>query len=202
MNEAIWIGKVLSALPVELASPCLNLRSSENFRKIDQPWIQQYILAPGEARGMRFVHTDVKKAPGVDLAGDIYEAEFQAHLLAFAPRSVLCCNMFEHVLNRQRLADICTELVCPGGYLIISVPKSFPYRLDPIDTYFRPTPVDIASLFPQCEIVASDVVMDKTYWQELSLQPIRQRLMTLFQIGVHFFLPFYKWQEEMNADLE
>jgi hypothetical protein len=193
-NEAIWIGNVLTALPLNVASPCLNLGSStDNFRKIVQPCIERYIIAPGEARGMRFIHVDIKEAPGVDMTGDVYDPAFQARLAASKPGSILCCNMFEHVLDRQKLADICTQLVRPGGYIVVSVPKSYPYHLDPIDTYFRPTPADIAELFSDCEIVASDIILDRTYWKEISQLTIRHRLMTLVKIGVHFFLPLYKW---------
>lgn len=194
-NEAKWIGDFLSALPLDSASPCLNLGSStEYFRKIEQPCISQYITAPAEASGMRFIHADVKKAPGVDVAGDIYDPAFQARLAAFAPRSMLCCNMFEHVLDRPKLADICKTLVRPGGYIIVSVPRSFPYHIDPIDTYFRPTPAEIAELFSDCEVIASEIILDRTYWQELSLLDMRQRLMILLKTGAHLFLPFYRWE--------
>jgi SAM-dependent methyltransferase len=194
-NEAKSIGEFLSALPLSIASPCLNLGSStEYFRKIEQPCIEKYIVAPGEARGRRFIHADIKEAPGVDMAGDIYNPEFEAKLAASAPSSVLCCNMFEHVLDRPKLADICRTLVRPGGYIIVSVPRSFPYHIDPIDTYFRPTPAEIADLFSDCDIVMADIVSDRTYWQELSVLDMRQRLMTLLKVGIHFFLPFYKWE--------
>lgn len=193
-NEAKWIGDFLAKLPLDMASPCLNLGSSTaNFRKNTQPCIERCIIAPEEARGMRFIHADIKDAPGVDLAGDIHDPAFQVRLAASAPATILCCNMFEHVSDRKKLANLCIELVRPGGYIIVSVPRSFPYHLDPIDTYFRPMPANIAELFSPCEIVASDIVSDTTYWKEMSQQTVLQRLMTLIKIGVHFPLPFYKW---------
>jgi hypothetical protein len=194
-NEAVWIGDILSALPLDMVSPCLNLGSSTaHFRKFIQPCIEQYIIAPGEARGMRFIHADIKEAAGVDVAGDIYNPAFQAQLAASAPGSILCCNMFEHVRDRRKLANVCIKLVRPGNYIIVSVPKSFPYHLDPIDTYFRPSPADIAELFSDCEIVASDIVLDTTYWKELSRLSPWERLMTLVKVGIHMFLPFYNWE--------
>jgi len=194
-NEAKWIGDVLSALPLNVASPCLNLGSStESFRKVEQPYIEEHIIAPGEGRGMRFIHADVKKAPGVDIAGDIFDPQFQAQLAATAPGSVLCCNMFEHVTDRPKLAEICKTLVRPGGYIIVTVPKSFPYHVDPIDTYFRPAPADIVKLFSDCELVMSDVVLDKTYWQQLLRLKLGQRLMILLKTAVYVFLPFYQWE--------
>jgi hypothetical protein len=195
-NEATWIGNVLSTLPASAASPCLNLGSSTaQFRRVEQPCIDQYIIAPAEARGVRFINVDLKDAPGVDFAGDIYDPAFQAKLCSFEPGSILCCNMFEHVIDRAKLAAICVGLVRPGGYIIVSVPKSCPYHIDPIDTYFRPTPQDIIALFSDCELVASEVVLDKTYWQQLSQLTFAQRLKTLLKAGIRLFLPFYKWEQ-------
>jgi len=194
-NEAVWIGKALSALPVDVISPCLNLGSSTaHFRKVLQPHIEKHIIAPCEARGVRFIHADMKEAPGVDVTGDILDPAFQAQLATMTPGSILCCNMFEHVLDRQKLAHICTRIVRPDGYIIVSVPRSFPYHLDPIDSYFRPTPADIAALFPACKIIASETVSDVTYWNELSALTLSERIMILAKSLVHFFLPFYKWE--------
>ncbi len=194
MNEAIWIGRALSALPLSEASPCLNLGSSAgDFRKITQPWIQRHVIAPAEARGVRFIHADIKDAPGVDIAGDIFDPAFQARLAASEPNAILCCNMFEHVLDRQKLADVCMKLVRPGGHIIVSVPRSYPYHLDPIDTYFRPTPSAIAEFFSTCQIVTSEVVLEHTYWTEISALPVRQRLVELVKMAAHLFIPFYKW---------
>lgn len=193
-NEAKWIGGSLLSLPSDAASPCLNLGSStKHYREVVQPFIKQYIVAPAEACGIRFIHADIKGAPGVDVVGDIYDAEFQAHLAALAPATVLCTNMLEQVSDPKKLADICKKLVRPGGHIIVSVPRSFPYHPDPIDTYFRPTPADIANLFSDCEIVKSEIVSERTYWQELSTLDIQKRLITILKLGIHLFAPFYKW---------
>jgi len=194
-NEAIWIGKAMAELPVDMISPCLNLGSSTaHFRKVGQPHIEAQIVARGEARGVQFIHADMKDEPGVDVAGDILDPAFQAILAALAPGCVLCCNIFEHVRDRQQLAELCARIVRPNGYVVVSVPRSFPYHLDPIDSYYRPTPADIAALFPNCKIVTSDVVSDKTYWNELSELKLRDRVLTLLKTLVHLPIPFYKWE--------
>ena len=72
---------------------------------------------------------------------------------AIHPKTVLCCNMFEHVDDRYKFASICDEVLSPGGYLLITVPHSYPYHLDPIDTMFRPSVDEIAKLFPYYELV-------------------------------------------------
>jgi len=202
INEARWIGNALAELPLDQISPCLNLGSStETFRKIQQPWIEQYVLAPGAKRGIRFIHADLKHAAGVDVAGDIFDSEFQRRLSSYSPRSVLCCNMFEHVTDRRRLAQACLTLSRQNSYLIISVPKSFPYHPDPIDTYFRPSPAEIADLFPGCRVIKAAAVRDSTYWAELSRQACRSRLAALLKTAAHLPFPFYKfdrWKSRMH----
>jgi SAM-dependent methyltransferase len=194
INEAIWIGNVLSGLPADVISPCLNLGSStKEFRTAIQPYIEEYIIGPNEARGIRFIHADIKEAPGVDMAGDIYDPIFQQSLAARSAGGILCCNMFEHVRDRRKLADICVELVRPAGYIIVTVPRSFPYHPDPIDTYFRPNPADIVSLFRGCEIIRSDLILEQTYWNDLLKLTRRDRYAALMKILLHCFIPFYKW---------
>jgi hypothetical protein len=97
------------------------------------------------------------------------------------------------VTDRPLLAKICREIVSPGGYIIISVPYSYPYHADPIDTYFRPSPAELASLFPGCEIVASNVVSESTYWDELQQKGTSDRLITVAKLLLHLPIPFYRW---------
>lgn len=194
-NEAIWIGKAMAELPVDMISPCLNLGSSTaHFRKVRQPYIEAHIIARSEARGVRFIHADIKEGPGVDLTGDISDPAFQTRLAAMAPGSILCCNMFEHVRDRQKLAEVCARIIRPNGYIVVSVPRSFPYHLDPIDSYYRPEPADIAALFPNCRVVASKIVSDTTYWNELSKLGLSERISVLSKALVHLLVPFYKWE--------
>jgi hypothetical protein len=194
-NEAVWISNAMSALPVEVISPCLNLGSSTaHFRKVSQPYIEDQIIRLNEVRGVRFIHADVKVEPGVDVAGDIFDAAFQAQLAALAPGSILCCNMFEHVRDRQKLAEACARIVRSEGYIIVSVPRSFPYHLDPFDSYFRPTPADIAALFSDYRIVASAIVSDTTYWDQLSKLELPELIPTFLKMLAHLFVPFYKWE--------
>jgi hypothetical protein len=74
------------------------------------------------------------------------------------------------------------------------VPYSFPYHLDPIDTYFRPDPAELSSLFPDSEIVNAQVVVDGTYWQELKQQTLMKRSLTILKLILHLPLPFVRWE--------
>ena len=203
LAESEWIGRKLAELPVSEISPCLNLGSStKEFRSRIQPYIDENLISPNVKRGVTFVHVDVKKEPGVDLAGDINDPAFQEILLKERAACVLCCNMLEHVVDREKLAELCTRITRPGGYLIVSVPFSFPYHLDPIDTYFRPDPQTLTKLFPKCDVISTQIVTCETYWQELSRMGPAKRSLWLIRLGVRVLLPFYKpehWKERLHS---
>ena len=158
-NESNWIGKALSQFAPGQLSPLVNLGSStEEFRTLIQPHIEQKILAPLRSRNIRVVHSDLSAGNGIDVCGDIYTDEVLQKLKATEPRSVLCSNMFEHVTDRSRLASVLTELLPSGGILVVTVPFSFPWHPDPLDTYFRPTPQEIHALLPEFNLVRGDIV--------------------------------------------
>jgi hypothetical protein len=78
-------------------------------------------------------------------------------------RSVFCSNLLEHVENREEIARALTLVVPAGGYLFVSCPYRYPYHPDPIDTLFRPTPHELAALFPRTRTVLAQVVDCGTY---------------------------------------
>jgi hypothetical protein len=69
--------------------------------------------------------------------------------------------------------------------MVVSVPYSYPYHLDPIDTGFRPAPQEIAELFPDYSLVDAAIVKSSTYWQELrslsALLPAFARLIIVWR---------------------
>jgi SAM-dependent methyltransferase len=165
IEEAAWIGEHLAKLSI---GTVLELGSStREFRTKTHSHIDRLIHAPLRANGIRIIHSDFKPDVDVEIAGDIYSDRVQAKLRQAGADVVLCCNMFEHVVDRARLASICHAIVRPGGYLIVSVPFSYPYHLDPIDTYFRPAPKEIAAMFPAYTLIDSAVVRSTTFGQEL-----------------------------------
>lgn len=170
--EATWLKDQLADLPAESLSPLLNLGSSDlEFRTRWQPWIDGEVFAPLRARGVAVVHADLKPSEGVDLVADALQEADWARLQAVAPRAVMCSNMLEHVEDRALLAGRCAALVPPGGHLIVTVPASYPYHADPIDTYFRPTPAELVALFPDLEVVAAARVEGPSYAPALLRRP-------------------------------
>lgn len=158
-NESKWLGETLSLMnPAEL-SPLLNLGSStEVFRTRIQPHIEQNILAPLRSRNVQLIHSDLADGDGIDISGSIYAPEVMRRLIDRQPRSVLCSNMFEHVADRPALATALTNVLPSGGILIVTVPNSFPYHPDPLDSYFRPDPAQIHAILPQFDLLRGEIV--------------------------------------------
>lgn len=174
-EEAAWIGEALAQIAPEALSPLLEVGSSTgHFRRVVQPHIDTLIHAPLRARGVRVVHADLREGEGIDIAGDIYDPVVFERLRAVGANSVLCCNMFEHVVDRALLASRLQELAA-GRHLIVTVPYSYPIHLDPIDTYFRPSPEGIAALFPGSTAIASAIIESDSYGAEMTARGGRAR---------------------------
>jgi len=107
----------------------------------------------------------------VDIAGDIFDLAVQARIREVRLRTILCCNVFEHVNDRPSLARFCAEMIPTGGYMVFSGPYSYPYHPDPVDNLFRPTPAEAAAMFPGFDIVAADIVKSTTWGAEILEQP-------------------------------
>jgi hypothetical protein len=160
--EAKWFGTRLGAIDAPEVFPMLNIGShTEQFRTTSQPWIDRFIFAPARARGV-VKHTDIRFAHGVDIVGDLTEPAFVQDLRGMNFKSVFFSNVLEHIEKREELAGTVTAIVPSGGYLFVSVPYRFPYHPDPIDTMFRPTPEELATLFPGTRTHAAEIVASGT----------------------------------------
>lgn len=167
-SEAKAIGELLARMDRDEISPFLNLGSSTAaFRSTQKPHIDRYIFRPLAERGIEGKHADIKADEGVDIVGDIYDPATMQRIHEVAPKLVLCCNMFEHVTDREALARQLDEMLAPGGHLLVTVPYSYPIHYDPIDTYFRPTPDELKALFPNFTTVEAGIWPDTTYLLDL-----------------------------------
>lgn len=149
-------------------SPLLNLGSSTGrFREVIKPHIERELFGPLHEAGVKVVHSDLKEAEGVDVAGDFLDPEVRRRLKEMGFRSVLLSNLLEHVTDREGVAAACEEIVGSGGVVLATVPSSCPYHADPIDTYFRPSPKELAALFRRSEPLLLEEVAGATYAEDL-----------------------------------
>jgi hypothetical protein len=167
--EAAFIGARLRDIPIEQLTPVLNLGSSNaEFRRQTHPHVDREIFFPLQARGARVIHADMKEDDGIDVVGDVFDPAFQERCRQFQPRTVLCCNILEHVESATGFAAVVARLVPADGYLVVSVPHSYPFHADPIDTLFRPAPDEVVRLFgPAFAPVVTHTLVDTTWLHDL-----------------------------------
>jgi len=166
-QEAAWIGEKLRGLANRRV--VLNLGSgSKRFREISKPYIDREIFDPLVRYGVRVVHADLKSGEGIDVSGDLFDPAIQAKLRGLGADAVLACNIMEHLPKdcRDRFPAVLDSLLPPGGILVITVPYSYPYHADPIDTLYRPHPEELCACFPGYEVLEARTIDSESYGDE------------------------------------
>jgi hypothetical protein len=188
IEEARWFASRIAELDPGSIYPMANVGSSTaHFRQVEQPWIDQLLFAPARAAGHAVVHLDLKAADGVDLVGDLGDPAFIAQARGRF-RSLLCSNLLEHVVDRGRICAHLLDLVAPGGFLFLSVPRRYPEHRDPIDTGFRPSVEELAAELADTRAVAGEVVVGERIGVLLARQPSR-----LLPVLLPFYQPDRWW---------
>ncbi len=192
LEEAQWIGNILGRYERAQISPMLNMGSGTRyFRMIVQPHIDRHIFEELSKRSIDVVHCDMNMEDGVDIAGDMFDSDCQRQLAGHNFKCVLLTNLLEHVHHERRhqVCSILSAMMDKQSLLIITVPFSYPYHPDPIDTMFRPEPTEVAQMFPSFELVSSVIVSSKTYLQDLRTMHPRKAVKSVLRL----FVPFYKF---------
>jgi SAM-dependent methyltransferase len=176
--EAAWLAVQLERLPAQDLSPLLSIGSGHAVLRATQPWIERLVYGPLADRGVRVLHHELQPAPGVDVAGDLTDARFLESLAELEMRSILCCNVLEHVPDPAVVAAAIERVVPRGGYVVVTVPRRYPYHPGPIDTMFRPSVDELRRLFPslsvereteiRCESLIGYFLASPTKWSSLA----------------------------------
>ena len=191
IEEARVIREWIEGIGLSPGAVCLNIGSSTaDFRQRVQPHIHAELIAPLEQQGIKLVHCDMKVEAGVDEIGDLLDPEFRARLQSYGADVMICSNLLEHLTDPQQFAEACGELVRDGGYGIFSVPYSYPYHPDPIDTLLRPSPTELARMLQSWSIVQATIIRSGSHWSDLrrSGEPWRRLVRQLGRAA----MPFYR----------
>jgi len=195
--EACWLRHALEAFPPERLSPLLNLGSSSAMvRKAIQPWIDAEVFCPLRDRGVETVHVDMRELPGVDVRADLTDAADVERLSALQPNALLCSNLLEHVLEPRQLARHCLDLLPRGGLAFVTVPFSYPYHRDPIDTLYRPSLAELTELFGSARMLDGTILGAGVSYRDA----VRERPWILLRHVWRFpvpFLSFERWKRSM-----
>jgi hypothetical protein len=150
-------------------SPLLNLGSStRDFRERAKPHIEAQLFRPLREAGVEVVHCDLKQGEGIDLSGDILDPAVRERLKAMGFRTVLLSNLLEHVRDRAAVIAACEEIVGPERLILATVPASFPYHADPLDTGYRPSAAELAAEFTGSRPLLAEEIAGPTYAKEIA----------------------------------
>jgi len=196
-TEASWLRCALNPFPAERLSPLLNLGSSSSARReIIQPWVDDQVFRPLRERGVEIIHVDMRDLLGVDIVADLTNAGDVCRLRSLEPHALLCCNLLEHVFDPGELARHCLDLLPLGGLVFVTVPFSYPYHRDPIDTMYRPGLAELAAQFSGARLIDGTILASgETYRDE-----VRERPWILFRHLFRFLVPFLsyeRWKRSM-----
>jgi len=195
--EARWLRCALDAFPPVRLSPLLNLGSSSaDIRELVQPWIENQVFRPLRARGVEVVHVDMRELPGVDVRADFTNPDDMLRLCALRPGALLCCNLLEHVIEADRLAHQCLDLLATGGLVFVTVPFSYPYHRDPIDTMYRPSPAELGDLFTGARLLDGTILGTGVSYRNAVCERPWLLLRHLWRFPVPF-LSLEKWKRSM-----
>ena len=101
------------------------------------------------------------------------------------------------MLDPAQLARRCIEIVGPGGLIFVTVPYSYPYHRDPIDTLFRPSPEALAAIFHPAVMLRGEIVDSRESYRG----QVAKRPLILFRHIFRFpfpFIHFEGWKRSMR----
>lgn len=144
-EESLYIRACLAKIcEKEKVNSVLDVGSSDLiFRSKKQPFIEKNIFFPLKRFGCCIYHLDAKSGEGIDIVMDAIELRH----LNITFDLVLCFNLLEHVSNIPIVITGLGKVTRNGGYLLITVPKRYPYHADPIDNFFRPDCKTLENIF-------------------------------------------------------
>ena len=197
-EEAKWIGKELLSRSKN-GNKILNIGSSTKYsRTISQPHMEKYIFGPLRKKKIKVTHTDIIEDEGVDIVGDLTNNLFIEKLKKQKYDFILCSNLLEHLEKKDLIVSAIEEILPLGGNVIITVPYSYPYHLDPIDTMYRPNITDLKTLFRNLSFHSGRIIQGRSYrnnnFQTNYFQQLVPQPNLFLRLFLRLFFPFYKFK--------
>jgi SAM-dependent methyltransferase len=168
-EEAHWIRNALSPV-VRPSMKIIDVgASSHEFRTRIQPHIHEQIHRPILEIGAEITYADMKHEPGIDLVVDLASRKLAEDSFPVKYDLIICCNILEHVADREVFLGNLVRFARPGSYLLVTVPRRYPHHADPIDTLYRPDADRLVSdirKHTDCKILTAEelVINNKEYY--------------------------------------
>jgi SAM-dependent methyltransferase len=176
VETAVWTRAALARIEPPAGARALDIGSSTlHYRTVEQPHIEELVLAPLRERGVRIVHLDAKAAAGVDVVCDLDAAD-EATADRLGEHALVLLTSVLHYLRRpERAADLAVRALAPGGHLVAHHPATARRTYDPLDRGLRMSPGELASVFEsrglECVRADSLRIDDPRYYRGLWSRP-------------------------------
>lgn len=200
IEEAHWIRSRLAAASLPPGARVLDLGSSTlRYRTVLQPHITELVHEPLRGRGCRLTCADIKDGDGIDLVIDLSRKDLPDAVFARPYDLVICSNILEHVADRATFMRNVLRFCASPGLLLCTVPRTFPYHADPIDTMYRPSAAQLAAFIGQTANVAvqdEDVVGidDPSYYEFTPGRILDHLLLRSLRMRVRGSIPLLHWK--------
>ncbi len=200
VEEAMWIRDRLAVLKLPPAARVLDVGASTlEYRTVRQPHITEMVHNPLLARGCTLTCSDLKDGAGVDLVIDLTREDVPPATFAHPYDLVICSNILEHVTDRVTFIRNVLRFCARPGFLICTVPRTFPHHADPIDTMYRPTAKDLARFIGQYATVAVETaevirIDDRNYYEFTPGRILDHVLMHSLRARVRWLVPMLRYR--------
>lgn len=180
-EEAKFIGRHLQKVNF---NSCVNLGAGNlpSLRK-KKPWIDEHIFLPLREKGVQITHCDFVSFPEIDLVVDLTnDSSLRQFEKMNGPKCFLLCNILEHIETKSRM-EILNNIfhnMCPGDFLLISVPYRYPFHADPIDSGFRPSAAELSSIIDLRYTIAVEIECG-SFWGDLQKMSVAKRVRKLLK---------------------
>ena len=200
IEEARWIKGALAESSLEPPGTVLDVGSSNmEFRTVIQPHIHEFIHKPLIDCGYKLRFLDIKSDEGIDIKVDLSSSDLPEGIFNETYDLVICCNILEHVKDRDLFIRNLLRFTRRGTMLMLTVPRLYPKHNDPIDTLYRPSIDELADLiqkYVELDILLGEelVISDKSYYQKKPGRLLDYILMRQQRLYARWYLKPFRWR--------
>jgi SAM-dependent methyltransferase len=200
IEEARLVESMLATLDLPEAAAVLDIGSSDlHHRTVVQPHIDRHLHEPLRQRGAIITYLDLKNKPGVDVVLDLSDPQLPDSVFDRQYDLIICCNILEHVADRDVFVRNLFRFAADGTYLMLTVPRSYPKHDDPIDTMYRPSIRDLTDFVlghRACSVLTARelAIADKSYYRFKAGRRLKK--LTLFRLRrlLRWYIKPLRWK--------
>lgn len=198
--EARWINAELDSADIGNILTVLDVGASDfNYRTVVQPHIHELIHKPLLDKGCKISFLDIKDNAGVDIVADLTSIELSDALFSKTFDLILCCNLLEHVTQRDVFIRNLLRFSHHGTLLVATVPCAYPQHADPIDTMYRPSVKQLIHFIEshaKCNVIKGKelVIDDKEYYVLKPTRKLDYLLLRPVSRLLRWYIRPYRWK--------